>query len=62
MRGIQVIEGILSRVFKLHRFPVSLKAEAVLLYFKGLSLQKQRDAPLTRDLRYKSTVKGLAIE
>jgi hypothetical protein len=50
MKAIQVIEEILSKAFKRHRFPVSLKAEAVLLYFKGLSLQKQRDAPLTRDL------------
>jgi hypothetical protein len=38
MEAIQVIEEILSKVFKWHRFPVSLKAEAVLLYFKGLSL------------------------
>jgi hypothetical protein len=50
MKARQVIEEILSKVFKRHRFPVSLKAEAVLLYFKGLSLQKRRDAPLTRDL------------
>jgi hypothetical protein len=50
MKARQVIEEMLSRVFKWHRFPVSLKAEAVLLYFKGLSLQKQMDAPLTRDL------------
>jgi hypothetical protein len=50
MKARQVIEEILSKVFKWHRFPVSLKAEAVLLYFKGLSLQKRRDAPLTRDL------------
>jgi hypothetical protein len=31
MKARQVIEEILSRVFKWHRFPVSLKAEAVLL-------------------------------
>jgi len=39
MNARQVIEEILSKVFKWHRFPVSLKAEAVLLYFKGLSLR-----------------------
>jgi hypothetical protein len=27
------MEEILSKVFEWHRFPVSLKAEAVLLYF-----------------------------
>jgi hypothetical protein len=31
MEAIQVIEEILSKVFKWHSFPVSLKAEAVLL-------------------------------
>jgi hypothetical protein len=40
MEAIQVIEEILSKVFKWYRFLVSLKAEAVLLYFKGLSLRK----------------------
>jgi len=40
MQAIEVMEEILSKVFKWHRFPVSLKAEAVLLYFKGLSLRK----------------------
>jgi hypothetical protein len=50
VKVLQVIEEILSRVFKWHRFPLSLKAEAVLLYFKGLSLQKRRDALLTRNL------------
>ena len=39
MKTLKAIEGILSRVFKWHKFPVSLKAEAVLLYFKGLSLR-----------------------
>jgi len=43
METLQVIEEILSRVFKWHRFPVSLKAEAVLLYFKGLSLRAVRE-------------------
>ncbi len=43
MKAIQVIEEILSKVFKCHRFPVSLKAEAVILYFKGLSLRAVRD-------------------
>jgi transposase-like protein len=38
MKARQVIEEILSKVFKWQRFPVSLKAEAVILYFKGLSL------------------------
>jgi len=42
MEAIQVIEEILSKVFKWYRFPVSLKAEAVLLYFKGLSLRAVR--------------------
>jgi putative transposase len=43
MEAIQVIEEILSKVFKWHRFPVSLKAEAVILYFKGLSLRAVRE-------------------
>ncbi len=43
MKAIQVIEEILSKVFKWHRFPVSLKAEAVILYFKGLSLRAVRE-------------------
>ncbi len=43
MEALQVIEEILNRVFKWHRFPVSLKAEAVLLYFKGLSLRAVRE-------------------
>ncbi|MCC6063037.1 MAG: diguanylate cyclase [Thermocrinis sp.] len=43
MKAIQVIEEILSKAFKRHRFPVSLKAEAVLLYFKGLSLRAVRE-------------------
>ena len=46
MKAIQVIEEILSRAFKRHGFPVSLKAEAVLLYFKGLSLRAVREFPL----------------
>ena len=41
MKAIQVIEEILSKAFKRHRFPVSLKAEAV--YFKGLSLRTVRE-------------------
>jgi len=43
MKVIQVIEEILSKVFKWYRFPVSLKAEAVSLYFKGLSLRAVRE-------------------
>jgi Transposase and inactivated derivatives len=43
MKARQVIEEILNRVFKWHRFPVSLKAEAVLFYFKGLSLRTVRE-------------------
>jgi len=43
MEARQVIEEILSKVFKWHRFPVSLKAEAVILYFKGLSLRAVRE-------------------
>ncbi len=42
MKVIQGIEEILSKVFKWHGFPVSLKAEAVILYFKGLSLRAVR--------------------
>jgi len=41
MKARQVIEEIISKVFKWHRFPVSLKAEAVILYFKGLSLSSE---------------------
>jgi transposase-like protein len=43
MKARQVIEEILNKVFKRHRFPISLKAEAVLLYFKGLSLRAVRE-------------------
>jgi Transposase and inactivated derivatives len=43
MRARQVIEEIISKVFKWHRFPVSLKAEAVILYFKGLFLRAVRE-------------------
>ncbi len=43
MKAKQVIEEILNKVFKRHRFPVSLKAEAVILYFKELSLRTVRD-------------------
>jgi transposase-like protein len=43
MKTLQVIEEILSKVFKWHRFPVSLKAEAVILCFKGLSLRTVRE-------------------
>jgi len=51
MEAIEVIEEILSRVFKWHRFPVSLKAEAVLLYFKGLSLRAVRKFLLHRVMK-----------
>jgi transposase-like protein len=43
MEAREVLEEILSKVFKWYRFPVSLKAEAVLLYFKGLSLRAVRE-------------------
>jgi transposase-like protein len=43
MKARQVIEEILNKVFKRHKFPVSLKAEAVILYFKGLSLRTVRE-------------------
>jgi len=43
MEAIQVIEEILSKVFKWRRFPVSLKAEAVILYFRGLSQRAVRE-------------------
>ncbi len=43
MKARQVIEEILNKVFKWHRFPISLKAEAVILYFKGLSLRAVRE-------------------
>ncbi|MFZ8787915.1 DDE-type integrase/transposase/recombinase [Thermocrinis sp.] len=42
MKARQVIEEILNKVFKWQRIPVSLKAEAVLLYSKGLSLRAVR--------------------
>jgi transposase-like protein len=48
MEALQVIEEILNRVFKWHRFPVSLKVETVLLYFKGLSLRAVREFLLQR--------------
>jgi transposase-like protein len=37
------MEEILNRVFKWHKFPVNLKAEAVFLYFKGLSLRAVKE-------------------
>ena len=37
------IEEILNKVFRWHKFPVSLKAEVVILYFKGLSLRTVRE-------------------
>jgi hypothetical protein len=43
MEARQVIEEILNKVFKWHRFPVSLKAEAVLLYFKGGHFSESED-------------------
>jgi transposase-like protein len=43
MKAREVIEEILNKVFRRHRFPVSLKANAVLLYFKGLSLRAVRE-------------------
>jgi hypothetical protein len=42
MKALQVIEEVLNRVFKWCRFSVSPKAEAILLYFKGLSLRAVR--------------------
>lgn len=37
MKAKEVIEETLSKVFKRHRLPVSLKAEVALFYFKGFS-------------------------
>ncbi len=51
MKVIRVIEEILSKAFKWYRFPVSLKAEAVLLYFKGLSLRAVREFLLHKGYR-----------
>jgi len=48
METLKVIEEILSRVFKWHRFPVSLKAEAVFLYFRGLSLRAVKEYLLNK--------------
>jgi hypothetical protein len=39
MKALQVIGEIMNGAFKWHMFPVSLKTEVVLLYFKGLSLR-----------------------
>jgi hypothetical protein len=39
VKALQVIGEIMNRAFKWHMFPVSLKTEVVLLYFKGLSLR-----------------------
>jgi hypothetical protein len=50
MEAIQVIEEILSKVFKWHRFPVSLKAEAVLLYFKGPFSKSSKGVPTSQGL------------
>ena len=57
MEAIQVIEEILSKVFNWHRFPLSLKAEAVLLYFKGLSLRTVREFLLHEG--YKVSIEAL---
>ncbi len=43
MKARKVIEEILSKVYKWQKFPVSLKAEAVILYFKRLSLRAVRE-------------------
>jgi transposase-like protein len=57
MKARQVIEEILSKVFKWHRLPVSLKAEAVILYFKGLSLRTVREFLLHEG--YKVSIEAL---
>jgi transposase-like protein len=57
MEATQVVEEILNRVFKWHRFPVSLKAEAVILYFKGLSLRTVREFLLHEG--YKVSIEAL---
>jgi len=48
METLKAIEEILSRVFKWHKFPVSLKAEAVFLYFRGLSLRAVKEYLLNK--------------
>ena len=48
METLKAIEEILNRVFKWHKFPVNLKAEAVFLYFKGLSLRAVKEYLLNK--------------
>jgi len=43
MKTLKAIEEILNRVFKWRKFPVNLNAEAVFLYFKGLSLRAVKE-------------------
>ena len=57
MKVRQVIEERLNKVFKWHRFPVSLKAEAVLLYFKELSLRTVSEFLLHKG--YKVSIEAL---
>jgi transposase-like protein len=57
MKARQVIEEILNKAFTRHRFPVSLKAEAVILYFKGLSLRTVKELLLHEG--YKASIEAL---
>jgi transposase-like protein len=43
MKALQLIGEIINKVFNRRRFPVSLRAGAVLLYFKGFSLRVVRE-------------------
>ena len=42
METLKAIEEILNRVFKWHKFPVNLKAEAVFLYFRAFLKSDKR--------------------
>jgi transposase-like protein len=57
MKALQVIGEIMNRVFKWHRVPVSLRAGAVLLYFKGLSLRTVSEFLLHKG--YKVSIEAL---
>ncbi len=43
MEAKRLVEELLNLSCKWHKIPVSVKAHAVILYFKGLSLRKVRD-------------------
>jgi len=48
METLKATEEIFIKVFKRNKFPVSLKAKAVFLYFRGLSLRAVKEYLLSK--------------